>query len=72
MELFRQKATVDKDGRIDLKINTEFPEGEIDVVVILDSLISTPKTNISSFFGAITSFNVDPIENQKKIRNEWK
>ncbi len=72
MEIIRKKVQVKKDGKINLELITDLPEGEVDVVLVLESLSTKPYPNISKFIGTLTSFQEDPVEYQNKLRDEWK
>ena len=73
MDLIKHIAQIDKDGNLHLDIKTNLPEGEVEISIkSKDKPKAKNKYNeLSKFFGTI-KFDVDGLEYQKRIRDEWR
>jgi|688.fasta_scaffold44237_4 hypothetical protein len=70
MDVIKKTMKVEKGGVINFSLNTDLPEGEVDIVLIVNE---HPKKvfNVSKYYGTLKSFQEDPIAYQKKQRNDW-
>lgn len=73
MELIKHIAQIDKEGNLHINIKTNLPEGEVEISIKPKhtSRVKNKYMELSKFFGTI-KFDVDGLEYQKKIRNEWR
>lgn len=70
MEVIKKRVKVNKEGIINIELSTVLPEGEVDIVVVLENNEPKP-SDITRFIGTLNSFQEDPVAYQKKIRDEW-
>ncbi|MDD2708484.1 MAG: hypothetical protein PHV34_10775 [Verrucomicrobiae bacterium] len=60
--------------RIDLDLPPETPEGEADVVLIIESCSIPKDTSLDDLIGCLRdskTFEGDSIETQRRLRDEW-
>ena len=71
METIKISTTINPDGHLKLDIPTPLDEGEVDVILIIESKsIRTNKYNFQDIAGKL-KWNGNAIEEQRKLRDEW-
>jgi len=82
METIRQRITIHPDHKVNLyfELPSGFPNGDAEVLVILNPLTQQPKQSpvttlgsLSHLFGTLTNCPAakDPVAFQRECRDEW-
>jgi len=71
METIRTNTIIKADGHLSIDIPTAFEEGEVEIIIIIESKIkSKQKYNFSDLAGKL-QWDGDALKSQKEIRDEW-
>jgi len=76
MQTLTQHWLIPKDRkvRVDLTLPPETPEGEADVLLIIESRSSSENPSVADLIGCLKdskTFAEDAVENQRRLRDEW-
>jgi len=72
MQTLKLKTMVHSDGHLRLDIPTSLPEGEVDLVVVIDK--PSPSSRLESFKDLVGTlqWQGDALQEQRKLRDEWR
>jgi hypothetical protein len=76
MQAIKIHARTDSRGTVTVNVNTLIPDSEMDLIIMIENAsemkkgTETSKYDLSEFVGKI-QWDVDPVEYQRKLRDEW-
>lgn len=71
METLKVNTTINHDGHLKIDVPTTLKEGNVEVILIIESKNSIrTKYDFSDIAGKL-SWNGNALETQKALRNEW-
>jgi hypothetical protein len=77
MQAMKIHTKTDSQGQATINVKTSIPDSELDLIVLIEdttNLVGTEvkklKYDLSEFVGKI-KWDIDPLEYQKKMRDEW-
>jgi hypothetical protein len=74
MQTLKFKSQVDEDGHLRLDVPTTLPSGEVELVLVIESVASAaprePGYDFSDLAGRLY-WSGDALEQQRTLRNEW-
>jgi hypothetical protein len=74
MQTLKFKSQVDEDGHLRLDVPTTLPSGEVELVLVIESVASgvmrEPGYDFSDLTGRLR-WAGDALEQQRALRNEW-
>jgi hypothetical protein len=73
MQTLKLKSQVDEDGHLRLDVPTTLPSGEVELVLVIESVASAarePGYDFSDLAGRL-HWSGDALEQQRTLRNEW-
>ena len=71
METLRINTTINSDGHLKIDIPTPLKEGDVEVILIIESKTkSVKKYDFSDLTGKL-KWNGNALDTQKALRNEW-
>ena len=73
MKILKLSGKVDPDGHLRLDLPTQLPEGNIEVVVVInpiEKIHEEGKYDFSDLVGKLT-WHGDAVAAQRSLRNEW-
>jgi len=76
MQTLTQHWLIPKDRRVhvDLTLPPETPEGEADVLLIIEPCYGSETPSVADLIGCLKdsrTFAKDAVENQRRLRDEW-
>ncbi|MEZ4605431.1 MAG: hypothetical protein R2880_10915 [Deinococcales bacterium] len=69
MQTLKLQASIDADGHLRLDIPTDFPEGRVEIVIVVQQ-VETSNYDFSDLVGKL-KWQGDAVEIQRKLRDEW-
>ena len=77
MQAIKIHTKTDNTGKATINVNTSIPDSELDLIVVIEDIPESitgeekkSKYDFSEFVGAI-KWDIDPLEYQRKMREEW-
>ena len=77
MKTVKIHTKTDLNGNATINVDTSMPNSELDLTVLIEETSSTQtvsenkqKYDLSEFVGKI-QWNIDPLDYQRKLRDEW-
>ena len=73
MQVFKLSRKIDPDGHLRLDLPTQLPEGNIELVVVINPVQEEPKVrkyDFSDLAGRL-AWRGDAVAIQRSLRNEW-
>jgi hypothetical protein len=71
METIKISTTIQSDGHLKLDIPTPLKEGDVEVILIIESRERRGRTYDFSDIAGKLKWNGDAVDEQRKLRNEW-
>jgi hypothetical protein len=71
METLRVNTTIKSDGHLKIDIPTPLLEGDVEVILIIESKKKPDKKYDFSDLAGKLRWNGDALKTQKALRNEW-
>ncbi|MBI4026553.1 MAG: hypothetical protein HY360_16320 [Verrucomicrobia bacterium] len=76
MQTLTQHWLIPKDRRVhlDLTLPPETPEGEVDVLLIIEPRSGNGNTGVENLIGCLKdskTFAQDAVQSQRRLRDEW-
>ncbi len=73
MQVLKLSSKVDPDGHLRLDLPTTFPEGSVELVVVINpvnKIVVPGKYDFSDLVGKL-NWQGDAVAEQKRLRDEW-
>jgi hypothetical protein len=73
MQVLKLSSRIDQDGHLRLDVPTQLPEGEIELVMVINPVQEMPevrKYDFSDLAGRLT-WRGDAVATQRSLRDEW-
>lgn len=73
MQVLKFSSKIDSDGHLKLDLTTQLPEGDVELVVVINPASELPGVRTYDFsdLAGKLSWRGDAVANQRSLRDEW-